>query len=714
MAQRKSITRRNETIQDEKITTNEVQEMKKESSTRSITSTKQQEYENPSGNIRLVSIPRTVRWRLQLGLLGIPIAPPPETEDENDLVVLSKKSLKININTNEGETNKKEKVKKKIDTKRSVTFHDIETFEYNMKMVNDQRLRFDLLTKRHMWKGSPLDILGDNTEGPPNADKPTEEEEDNKEDNKLKKAMDGMDPLSAILMEQEQKEHKTTIQTLKDSTSSDISTSSSWSMFYSSRELINMITKDLDRLPPFHFSTNIKSQLVDMKDLNVSHPENETRDKKKGVLLQILFMYAKEYPDIGYRQGMHEILSFTLLAIELDYETQEAKLKKAKCPPSILLFLKSHLLHDTYTLFEMIMYHLSPSYDTCILKRPPHCTPQIARRARPSSSPMQAMGLSILNKVRRSGGEVLYKLLSHTINVPPQLYCTRWVRLMLCREFSTVAGVLTVWDAFFSLISPHPNSSTLMEVLEYAAAVMILLQKDQLLKNHEYDGDDGDSIQLLMNYPPMNNYDAFLAQLRYMVFTNLGVNNKHTKKMHNNTPGSSASVEHTIDQVSTQVTKSWSKAFQSIGGSYHSIVNNVEKTYKAAIKHTASDGKNALRHSGTIIKPSIEEDVHSTMSLTEIETSLDESITVFKTFLRRVSDELASSDITVPMQQDVIEAITKLQKVKLNVRNCHELHNDVMDDGENNDSRHNSTVSDTSFRSLDDIRSDELTHASIN
>ena len=63
------------------------------------------------------------------------------------------------------------------------------------------------------------------------------------------------------------------------------------------------------------------------------------------------------------------------------------------------------------------MNPLSPSYETCVLQSTPHCTYAISRHARPSSLPMQDMILSRLSQFRRSGGESLYTLLPHAINV---------------------------------------------------------------------------------------------------------------------------------------------------------------------------------------------------------------------------------------------------------------------------------------------------------
>ena len=54
-------------------------------------------------------------------------------------------------------------------------------------------------------------------------------------------------------------------------------------------------------------------------------------------------MRAKEYLDIGYRQGKNEILSFMLLAIELDYQTQLSKNMK-----SMSFHVKNNMLHGTH------------------------------------------------------------------------------------------------------------------------------------------------------------------------------------------------------------------------------------------------------------------------------------------------------------------------------------------------------------------------------
>ena len=90
------------------------------------------------------------------------------------------------------------------------------------------------------------------------------------------------------------------------------------------------------------------------------------QESKSAMVWKLLFMRTKEYLDIGYRQGINEILSFMLLAIELDYQTQLSKNMK-----STLFHVKNNMLHNTHALFEMITCHLSPSCDARTLKHLP-------------------------------------------------------------------------------------------------------------------------------------------------------------------------------------------------------------------------------------------------------------------------------------------------------------------------------------------------------
>lgn len=168
------------------------------------------------------------------------------------------------------------------------------------------------------------------------------------------------------------------------------------------------------------------------------------------------------------------------------------------------------------------MGRLSPAYDTHSTKGLP--TNGITD---PLSTPMEVMGASILAKVSHVAGDVVLHRAVTSLGVPPQLYCTRWVRLMFAREVVGYRNVLDMWDGFFHLAAEEEaarradeiaddndededvwllaSQRCFMDVMECAAASMILMVRDRLLRcqiqtagTHAHEG-----IDVLMNYPPL-------------------------------------------------------------------------------------------------------------------------------------------------------------------------------------------------------------------
>ena len=299
-------------------------------------------------------IPRTVEWRLHLGLLSTP--------HEND--------------------GRKKQVNQIEDT--------------NALRLRFQRSRYDELEERHYWKNSPIGIA--------------EASEDSSEREGLRHVSIGDDPLSALLnFDKPGDESRPKLfggnifgggmqkrlgsrgdeskQPQSDGAAdSDACKGSRWADFYSTKEVLDIIEKDLDRLPTDHYtvfhdlkaktnesggfsnanrrisvsdngvnlsqaaqaaakslkksnsSDNVrkKQNKQNMPDLFASfslrrapildepdEPVDTGPDSKSEInssiraraaqLSRILFVYAREHPSIGYRQGMHEILSYILL-----------------------------------------------------------------------------------------------------------------------------------------------------------------------------------------------------------------------------------------------------------------------------------------------------------------------------------------------------------------------------------------------------------------
>lgn len=277
---------------------------------------------------------------------------------------------------------------------------------------------------------------------------------------------------------------------------------------------LGVIEKDLVRLPPEHHTyhhsrKNFGHQGEDVP-FQTSAMERSTR------LTEMLQIYAHQNPHIGYRQGMHEISSYLLLVIEMDLFDLESQHRE----PDPLLD-PNYIAHDTYCMFLAVMSQLGPAYDV--------------KMNQGAESPMEHMAQSILAKIRDTAND---KNLHHhllCLNCPPELYCTRWVRLMFSREVAGWKNVLLLWDIFFDLVSKCPLTSmsrsrytrpgvtpalrlggfSLMLVMEAASASMILLQRKALLS--QQDGVEADSIHRLMNIAPLKNILPLTATLLSMM-----------------------------------------------------------------------------------------------------------------------------------------------------------------------------------------------------
>ncbi len=213
---------------------------------------------------------------------------------------------------------------------------------------------------------------------------------------------------------------------------------------------------------------------------------------------------------------MHEIASYLLLVIEMDLFDLESQQRE----PDPLLD-PIYIAHDTYCMFLAVMSQLGPAYDV--------------KMNQGAESPMEQMAQSILAKIRDTANDK--NLHRHLINLncPPELYCTRWVRLMFSREVAGWKNVLLLWDIFFDLVSKCSLTSmarsrytrpgvtpalrlggfSLMLVMEAASASMILLQRSALLSHQ--DGVDADSIYRLMNISPLKNILPLTATLLSMM-----------------------------------------------------------------------------------------------------------------------------------------------------------------------------------------------------
>ncbi|EXJ95876.1 hypothetical protein A1O1_01001 [Capronia coronata CBS 617.96] len=154
-------------------------------------------------------------------------------------------------------------------------------------------------------------------------------------------------------------------------------------------------------------------------------------------LLDILFIYAKLNPDIGYRQGMHELLAPILWVIQqdaIDATTVPSTGKQDEGTDFMIEVLDAKFVeHDAFNLFCAVMQTAKPSYEM---------------GENTESSPIVARSQRIHDEILASVDPEL-ALHLHVIGILPQIYSIRWIRLLFGREFD-FKDVLKMWDLLFA------------------------------------------------------------------------------------------------------------------------------------------------------------------------------------------------------------------------------------------------------------------------
>lgn len=173
------------------------------------------------------------------------------------------------------------------------------------------------------------------------------------------------------------------------------------------------------------------------------------------ILLDILFIYSKLHPDVGYRQGMHELLAPILWVIHCD--TIEASLSLiSRAEDSFMLDVLDHhfVEHDAFTLFCAVMQTAKSFY-----------------AVGDSTSPIVERSRRIHDEYL---GDVDPELATHlqVIEILPQIFLLRWIRLLFGREFS-MRDTLSVWDVLFA----EKLSSSLVDMTCLAMILRIRWQR---------------------------------------------------------------------------------------------------------------------------------------------------------------------------------------------------------------------------------------------
>ncbi|KAI1464665.1 RabGAP/TBC [Daldinia caldariorum] len=241
---------------------------------------------------------------------------------------------------------------------------------------------------------------------------------------------------------------------------------SPWNTLRLDQALRAEILQDVQRLPdePFYHQPEIQTLILD-----------------------VLFVYCKLNPGLGgYRQGMHELLAPIVYVVEHDAIDPADISSSGPADEKMLEMLAASFIeHDAFALFSKVMDHARSFYEVT----------ESATDAPLTTFTQQPTTSSIVERSQYIHEVCLFKvdpeLSTHLKNIEilPQVFLIRWIRLLFSREFP-FNQMLVLWDTLFSV---DPS----LTLIDLVCTAMLIRIRWSLL-NADYTV----ALQLLLKYPP--------------------------------------------------------------------------------------------------------------------------------------------------------------------------------------------------------------------
>ncbi|KAK3723493.1 hypothetical protein LTR37_001745 [Vermiconidia calcicola] len=213
-----------------------------------------------------------------------------------------------------------------------------------------------------------------------------------------------------------------------------------------------------------------------LQDVVRCMPENEyfRQPDTQRMLTDILFIFCKLNPDVSYRQGMHELLAPILWVVERD-AIDLGQSSKAMGEDAIVkaIFDAEHVEHDTFALFAQVMQSAKNFYEQTTTSGKEN--PMVSRSRRIFHDMLPLVDVQLAKHLEK-------------IDVIPQIFLIRWVRLLFGREFA-FDDLLTMWDVIFA-------EDTTLEMVDHICLAMLLRIRWDLIE-----ADYNVALTLLLRYP---------------------------------------------------------------------------------------------------------------------------------------------------------------------------------------------------------------------
>ncbi|TBU29006.1 RabGAP/TBC [Dichomitus squalens] len=211
-----------------------------------------------------------------------------------------------------------------------------------------------------------------------------------------------------------------------------------WREWFASVELRKTILQDVERTFP---------DIAYFRDAEV-----------QAELTHILYLYSDMHPDIGYRQGMHELLAPLYYAVDFDSIPDDGD-----TDPTLKEFCsRAWVAADAWALFSAVMKGTGRWYEWQESKSavttaeptplPSHVQVNVAARdiqMKPYIAPIVEAANLVQSVFLKGVDPELWKAMQ-SAGIEPQIYGIRWLRLLFTRELA-LEDAMVLWDGLFAV-----------------------------------------------------------------------------------------------------------------------------------------------------------------------------------------------------------------------------------------------------------------------
>lgn len=219
---------------------------------------------------------------------------------------------------------------------------------------------------------------------------------------------------------------------------------SNWNTFFNDQKLWDEIEKDVSRTKnnhPFFAEVNMNNEFFHYPHLSGKMRESTIDFENHYIAInRLLFVYAKQNPDIGYVQGMNEIIATLYYCF---YNDQN-------------LYFRKNSEVDTYFCFEKIMECVKENFELSKDKK----LVEMEHKTKIFNEYLKKFDLKLWEHLKKN-------------NIAPEFYFNKWLILMLTQEFK-LEDVLSLWD-------PLISSQSMIKYIIYLCLGILISMRDQLI-----------------------------------------------------------------------------------------------------------------------------------------------------------------------------------------------------------------------------------------